>query len=161
MAIIPKKMYNKQVMLLGKYNKLQKDNMIVSYLNKMRRAGLIFMVAEAYAQIGNNHKAIATINSYRKLTGKNMLTENLNGKNLIDSILYDKYEEFAGEGTNYFDLKRTHNKPLARLTLWGEGHSAYISEDDYRWTFPIPKAEYRFNLAEINQNKGWYYTNDK
>lgn len=161
MAIIPKKMYSKQVMLLGKYNKLQKDNMVVSYLNEMRRAGLIFMVAEAYAQIGNNYKAIVTINSYRKLTGKNMLTEKLNGKDLVDSILHDKYEEFVGEGINYFDLKRTHNKPLARLTLWGEGHSAYISEDDYRWTFPIPKAEYRFNLAEINQNKGWYYTNDK
>lgn len=161
MALIPQKINGKDVLLLGKYNKLQKDNKVAPYLNIIRRANLVFMIAEAYAQLNDNNKAVTTINNYRKQTHKALLTYPINRENLIDSILHDKYEEFVGEGVNFFDLKRTHRQPLARLGIGGNKHTANIATNDYRWTFPIPKADYRFNPAYIKQNKGWYYANDK
>ena len=73
---------------------------------------------------------------------------------LLDRILLDKQREFVGEGVNFFDLKRTHLQPLARLSRWGSASNANISVDDYRWTFPIPRSEYRFN-DNVSQNEGW------
>lgn len=29
-----------------------------------------------------------------------------------------------------------------------------VEKDDYRWTFPIPKAEYLYN-ENVSQNEGW------
>ena len=54
----------------------------------------------------------------------------------------------------YFDCKRLHRHPLTRWNIWGQGTSATIASDDYRWTFPIPRSEYRYNEA-VTQNAGW------
>lgn len=156
MALVPRQMDGGEVLLLGKYNKLQKENKQAPYLNVMRRAGLVFMLAESYARLGDSQKAVATLNDYRRQTGKTPLAAETNGEALVDSVLHDKYVEFAGEGANFFDLKRTHRHPLPRLGVWGKSKSARIAPDDYRWAFPLPKAERRFNLANVRQNKGWY-----
>ena len=42
---------------------------------------------------------------------------------------------------------------LKRQSQWGNGIVGSVSPDDYRWTFPIPVSEYRFNKVE--QNPGW------
>ena len=72
---------------------------------------------------------------------------------LLELILTDKQREFAGEGVNFFDLKRTHLAALTRYSQWGISASSTIATTDYRWNFPIPVSEYRFNKVE--QNAGW------
>ena len=102
--------------LFGKYNRANKTNQAIGYINMMRYAGTSNQV-------------------------------------LLQLILTDKQREFAGEGINFFDLKRTHLAALSRQTQWGTGTNNTISTGDYRWCFPIPVSEYRFNRVE--QNAGW------
>lgn len=154
-AIYPFTINQHTQLLLGKYNKVEKDGKLSPYLNVMRRSGIVFIAAEAYARLNQKDKALALLNDYRKLTGNKTLSNQLSNDVLIDSVLADKYKEFAGEGINFFDLKRTHRQPLYRLSVGGKSVSFTISVNDYRWTWPIPKSEYRFN-EQVSQNKGWY-----
>lgn len=79
--------------------------------------------------------------------------DNTTGDALVQAILAEKYKEFVGEGSNYFDLKRTH-ADLNRLSAWGGAATAKISKDDYRWNFPIPASEYKYN-NNVTQNDKW------
>lgn len=120
----------------------------------MRYAGAYFIAAEAYARLKKDNIAIKTINTYLNAEGANPLSEDLTGDELIQSILKEKYKEFVGEGQNYFDLKRTHAETLPRYAAWGNSTRSTIQSTDYRWTFPIPASEYRYNNA-VTQNNGW------
>jgi hypothetical protein len=73
---------------------------------------------------------------------------------LIEAILVEKQKEFAGEGCRLFDLKRL-GRPLKRMTNFGAGTSATIRPDDYRWLFPIPASEYKYNDRITGNNPGW------
>lgn len=139
--------------LFGKYNKVNKKNGTNSYINRMRYAGAYFITAEAYARLGNSSKAIETLNEYLETVGAESIDTSLSGSKLTDRILHEKYKEFAGEGQNYFDLKRTHSD-LKKYGIWGNSVRTTIGATDYRWTFPIPASEYRYNEV-INQNRGW------
>ena len=153
-AIYPKTISGINHNLLGKYNKTNKENGTISYINRMRYAGAYFIAAEAYARLKKDNIAIKTINTYLNAEGANPLSENLTGDELIQSILKEKYKEFVGEGQNYFDLKRTHAEALPRYAAWGNSTRSTIQSTDYRWTFPIPASEYRYNNA-VTQNNGW------
>ena len=65
----------------------------------------------------------------------------------------NKTQNPAYEGTRLWDLKR-RSLPAGRFTLWGQSISSTIKSDDYRWLFPIPKSEYRYNEA-VHQNPDW------
>lgn len=151
--------YNKNILgtereLMGKYNKLNKENANINYVNRMRWAGAYFIAAEAYARMQQDDVAIATINVYLLAIGAQLLDNSLRGDALVKAILHEKYKEFVGEGQNYFDLKRVHTDKLNRLGVWGTSNRSYINKNDYRWTFPIPASEYRYNEA-VEQNEGW------
>lgn len=143
----------KERSLLGKYNRMNRNGTTISYINKMRYAGAYFIAAEAYARNGNESMARATLNKYLTIVGAETVTDEITGTALTDRILNEKFREFAGEGTNWADLKRCH-KSIGRLNRWGTAVSATISADDYRWTFPIPSSEYKYNEG-ITQNEGW------
>lgn len=138
--------------LFGKYNKIRKEGGSISYIDNMRFSALYFMLAESYARLGMDAEARKHINKYLKKVNSPLVKDELVGQNLITRILQEKFKEFSGEGRNYFDLKRLQ-KSLEKKGLWNTSGIS-ISSDDYKWTFPIPNTELRYN--EVQQNDGWF-----
>ena len=89
-----------------------------------------------------------------KAYGAPELDDSLEGDALIEAILEQKQKEFAGEGVRIFDLKRL-GRPLKRMTNFGAGVSSTVSADDYRWLFPIPQSEYKYNDKITQNNPQW------
>lgn len=143
-----------QVATLGKYNRMYYENATVRYVNTLRYSGVCFTVAEAYARDQKPSLAIETVNRLLKAYGAEPMDENLKDDALIEAILSEKQKEFVGEGCRLFDLKRL-GKPLKRMTNFGAGTSAVIQPDDYRWLFPIPASEYKYNDKITQNNPGW------
>lgn len=139
--------------LLGKYNRRNKENLTSSYINQMRYAGVLFIAAEALARSGDSRQARQLLNGYLQQMGATPVADDLEGDRLVSAILLEKQREFAGEGTNLFDLKRTH-AALPRLTRWGTSTATTISATDYRWTWPLSASEYKYN-EQVTQNEGW------
>ena len=139
--------------LMGKYNMMNKQGTQPSYINRMRFAGAYFIAAEAYARNNNEQMARERINHYLQLISANPIGEEVTGDALIEAILTEKFKEFVGEGTNYFDLKRIH-ADVNRLSVWGLAATTKIKSNDYRWTFPIPASEYKYN-NQVSQNEKW------
>ncbi|MBF1562075.1 MAG: RagB/SusD family nutrient uptake outer membrane protein [Prevotella salivae] len=139
--------------LLGKYNRCNKLNQTTAYINTMRYAGAYYIVAEAYCRKGETEAARVLINHYWHCIGVSEAPAGITNQALLELILTDKQREFVGEGVNFFDLKRTHLASLPRYSQWGTSASSSISSTDYRWNFPIPVSEYRFN--NVKQNAGW------
>ena len=98
-------------------------------------------------------QALQMVNRLLSAYGAEPLDDSLEGDALIDAILREKHKEFVGEGVRYFDLKRI-GKPLQRYKNLGSGVSAVIQPDDYRWLFPIPESEYKYNDL-MDQNPKW------
>lgn len=153
-AVYLKEMQGQSRNLLGKYNKTRKENLNTAYINRMRYAGAYFILAEAEARMQQSAAAVATLNTYLKAVNAPLLDDQLRGEALINAILLEKSREFAGEGQNFFDLKRTRPATLPRYAPWGNTIRTVIKADDYRWTLPVPATEYRYNTA-ITQNTGW------
>lgn len=148
-------MSSRTVTGLGKYNRMYYDNIDVRYINTLRYSGICFDVAEACARTDDNSSAIGLVNGLLSAYSASLLPENLSGDELINRIFAEKRKEFAGEGVRLFDLKRL-GKPLARKKLLGNGTDATIQGDDYRWLFPIPQSEYKYN-DNVTQNPEWPY----
>ena len=141
--------------LMGKYNKWNKESKSIQYINVMRYAGAYFIAAEAYSrQTGQEGKAIEKMNEDLEACQATPMEDDLTGTDLIEAIHKEKQKEFAGEGVLYFDLKRLHSGGLSRLSQWGDREDTKIKVDDYRWCFPIPRSEYKYN-ENITQNEGW------
>lgn len=141
--------------LLGKYNRNNKEGSETFYINRMRYSGAVFMAAEAYARMkGEETKGLQLLNEYLQACDAMPLDAQIKGEALIDAVLDQKYKEFFGEGMNFYDLKRTHRNTLPRLDKWGKNTIDVIRPDDYRWTFPIPRSECRYN-TNVTQNNGW------
>jgi hypothetical protein len=119
----------------------------------MRYSGVCFSAAEAYARGEKPQLALQMVNRLLGAYGAELLDESLEGDALIEAILKEKHKEFVGEGVRYFDLKRI-GKPLKRYRNLGSGVSSTIAEDDYRWLFPIPESEYKYNDL-MDQNPEW------
>ncbi len=154
-SVYPLVMSGSERMLAGKYNRNNKKGKTNRYINSMRYAGAGFIAAEAYACMeGQEEKARSLLLDYLKHCGGGSLPGNLSRTDLVQVILREKMKEFSGEGVAYFDYKRLHNRSLERWNTWGQGTNATIRPEDYRWTFPIPRSEYRYNEA-VTQNKGW------
>lgn len=136
----------------GKYNRMRKEKQEIAYINKLRTAGLCFLLAEAYCQDGEHEaQAVAIMNEFLDKRGAAPLDENLRGNVLLRRILTEKWKEFAGEGQRYYDLKH-YRRTL--LSTWAVNAGKTVPADDYRWTFPIPKEEYLYN-DNVEQNDGW------
>lgn len=153
-TVFPKTMAGAERLLLGKYNKINKTGSNTMYLNRMRYAGAYFIAAECYARLNEKEKALATINRYLRAINAREIAATITGEELVHAILHEKYKEYVGEGQNYFDLKRTHTDNLKKQGIWGNTSKTTIDKNDYRWTFPIPASEFRYN-EQITQNNGW------
>lgn len=147
---------DKQVMLLGKYCKMRRENIIPDSYTKIRVAGLVFLCAEAYTKIGNDKKALEILNHFLSFRGSSLLPKTLMGSELLESILDEKQKEFIGEPERFYDLKRN----LKNVRKFTSTSSYEINHDDYRWTLPIPLSEIKHNI-KITQNKGWESINIK
>lgn len=141
------------VRALGKYNRMYYENTSVRYINTLRYSGVCFAAAEAYARDEKPELAVAMVNRLLEAYGADLLDESLEGEALIEAILKEKQKEFVGEGVRYFDLKRL-GKPLQRQKALGAGVSSTVMQDDYRWLFPIPESEYKYNDM-MDQNPEW------
>lgn len=142
-------------MLSGKYNRNNKTGHNNRYAIAMRYAGALFIAAEAWAHSGKERQALQLVNNYLTECQAPLLDTTLTKDNAIQSILQEKAKEFAGEGQNIFDIKRSANRTLLRWATWGKG-SPYttIAADSYKWALPIPNSEYKYN-PNIIQNEGW------
>jgi hypothetical protein len=149
----PYQMSSGQVRALGKYNRMYYENTTVRYINTLRYSGVCFAAAEAYACDEKPALAIAMVNRLLGAYGAALLDDSLEGDALIEAILEEKHKEFVGEGVRYFDLKRLA-KPLQRHKNLGAGVSSTVKPDDYRWLFPIPESEYKYNDL-MDQNPEW------
>ncbi len=155
LSVYPLVMSGKERLLFGKYNRMNKEEKNTRYVNTMRYAGACFIAAEAYARLeGQESQARLLMNQYMKQCGLQPLPETLSGDALLDVILHEKMKEFVGEGVAYFDCKRVQKTSMKRYNTWGDSEAAEIKVSDYRWTFPIPRSEYRYNEA-VTQNEGW------
>ena len=144
--------------LFGKYNLNNKTGRKNTYLNAMRYSGAYFIAAEAYSHLeGMGGKARQLMNEYLEYCHAELLPETLDGDALTQAIIQEKLKEFVGEGVVYFDYKRLHRQSLPRYNKWGKMTTTQIDKDNYRWTFPIPKSEYK-NNQNVNQNEGWPMT---
>ena len=139
--------------LLGKYNLRNKKGLTNTYIDQTRYASALYIAAEAQARTGKENEARQLVNDYLNNLGATPIADTVSGEELTQAILHEKEKDFAGEGRNWFDLKRTAS-PLPRLKRWGTATSTTISPDDYRWTFPIPSSEYKYNES-VTQNPGW------
>ena len=149
----PYQMTTGQVRALGKYNRMYYENTTVRYINSLRYSGVCFAAAEAYARDEKPSQAIAMVNRILGSYGTELMDGSLDGDALIEAILAEKQKEFVGEGVRYFDLKRL-GKPLKRHKNLGSGVSSTVQPDDYRWLFPIPESEYKYNDL-MDQNPEW------
>lgn len=149
----PMTMGEAERVLLGKYNRRNKLGQTISYINQFRYAGVLFIAVEALARSGEEGEARQLLNGYLAEMGAPTIATDVNGTALIEAILLEKAKEFAGEGVSWFDLKRTQTS-LPRLSRWGASVSATIASSDYRWSFPIPSSEYKYN-ENVTQNEGW------
>ena len=152
--IYPYTMAGESRNLFGKYNKNNREGEANTYVDMMRYAEAYFIAAEAYCREGDESLGISKINHYLSLCEANLIPTTLSGEELINRIIAEKLNEFVGEGVNYFDLKRLGDRDLVRYTAWGKSLYSTIKKDNYKWTFPIPASEYRYNEA-VSQNDGW------
>ncbi len=158
--VYPFEMDDVERSLLGKYNLNNKEGKGNSYMNTFRYAGAYFIAAEAYSRMnGQSAKALSKVNHYLSLCGAEPLSASLKDKALTEAILVEKLKEFVGEGVSYFDWKRAHLL-LPRYSRWGGHEESVVRPDDYRWTFPIPASEYKFN-ENVTQNEGWPLNRNK
>lgn len=146
-------MGGRTVRQMGKYNKMYYDKQDVRYINTLRWSGVLFTACEALLLDGQTSQARHLLNLFLAARGVDGVSEDLDDGELMEAVLSEKQKEFAGEGTRLWDLKR-RSLPAGRFTLWGQSISSTIQSDDYRWLFPIPKSEYRYNEA-VHQNPDW------
>lgn len=133
--------------LLGKYRFSVEDTKPKD-INVLRLAEVYFILAEAYYRQPNRELSYKYIENILKARNTQVFPKD--DKEMLKKILLEKQKEFVGEGIRFFDLKRCKNELLKDL---GNGIKVKISPNDYRWTFPIPRAENRYN--NIIQNKNW------
>lgn len=109
----------------GKYNLANKRGMEIKYIDNIRIQEAIFIASESLAAMHKDKAARDMLNRYLSVCGT-PISEDLEGPGLVCRIMAEKYKEFAGEGRNFFDLKRR-----------GEYGREVI--------FPIPQSESKYN----------------
>lgn len=138
---------------MGKYNKMYYDKQDVRYINTLRWSGVLFTACEAHLLDGQTAQARHLINLFLAIRGVKTVSETVDAEELMETVLSERQKEFAGEGTRLWDLKR-RSLDVQRYKTYGQRVSATIKAGDYRWLFPIPRSEYRYNEA-VHQNPDW------
>ncbi|HBG42451.1 MAG TPA: RagB/SusD family nutrient uptake outer membrane protein [Porphyromonadaceae bacterium] len=124
----------------------------------MRKAEMVLIEAEAYAEQDESVKAIAKLNELRQQRGA--ATPDLSGfskEQLVEEILAERRKELFGEGFGLYDIKR-RQKSVERKEATGlvpgtdipvKGHTVlkfpkekeYFSKNSPYYIFAIPESE--------------------
>lgn len=154
---VPFTMDGSSRMLWGKYNFMNRHQPPIEFKETLdlRATEALFIKAECLARLGQTDNARNTLNEWLKTLKASEIDAKISGEALIEKILFLKMQEFRGEGTSFFDAKRTR-KPMPRYDKTGKSLGFAIQTSDPRWTWPIPKEEIRTN-DKVTQNPGWEY----
>ena len=154
---IPFTFPNGQAALLwGKYNYMNRNNIEFKVTYDLRLSEALFIAAESLAVLGRDGQAHELLNEWLKSLGCHDIPASLAGDNLVKHILRLKMQEFRGEGTSYFDMKRWH-RAAARFNADGTKGSVRIEPSDFRWVWPLPMAEVRTSNGKVHQNPEWTF----
>ena len=136
----------RDVYLVNKYpntsNPADKDDTKV-----LRYADVLLILAEAYANLGDDASARQWLNEVVKNRVAGFAGYTSSGAQLKADIITERRKEFAFEGYRYWDLMRlnlpitNHTKSQNPLVV------TTIAVDDTRRIFPIPQAE-----LDVNEN---------
>jgi hypothetical protein len=143
------------------YDEADEDGNIVplkggntAFRSTFRAAELYLNAAEAAARLGDDAKAKGYLLQLMEkrftadgFTAKKQAVDAMQGEALINEILNERFRELAFEGHRWFDLRRT-TRPQIIKTL--ERGTFTLSQDDARYTIPIPKDAITSNPGLLN-----------
>lgn len=113
-------------------------------LKLIRVPELYLILAESYAKLSENTKAITALNTLRANRGIGAYESG--SEPLLDAILKERRKELVFEGFRFTDLKR-----LEQGFTRTDGSS--MSPNDTRYALPIPQLE--IDRSGIEQNQGY------
>ncbi len=137
---------------LGKYKTThtanEARNMVLS-----RNTESYFILIESLIEQNKVEQARNYLNIFLSTVNNPPLSTELSQNSLRLIMRHEKQKEFIGEKINFFDLKRWEVS-IARYQTDSNNRLSTISNTDYRWTWPIPDSEMRYN-NRATQNEGW------
>ena len=131
-----------------------------------RLAELYLIAAEASYQLNDENEANKYLNALRKTRIKDYADAASTGVTLFNNIKAERKKELFAEGFRFYDLKRWHegftryashdeNPKLDGIVVNSTRKVSYVV-DDYRFTWPIPKAELDANPQIKGQQNAGY-----
>lgn len=128
-----------------------------------RASELYLIVAEGYANIGQEELANFYLSSIQSQRIRNYRNKTYSGVDLIAEIYDERHRELLGEGFRMADLKRWNMGFTRGETQYGADAFVYslnsqlsYEADDYRLVWPIPKDELDANpQIKGQQNPGY------
>jgi hypothetical protein len=112
----------------------------------IRKSEMHLNRAEANYHLKNESAALTELNAFKALRGLPEVT--LEGNELLEEILLERFKEFAFEGQRFFDLKR-YGRGIIKTTP-----AVNLSFEDFKILPPIPQREVDGN-PNLKQNKGY------
>lgn len=121
------------------------------------------IAAEAAAEVGQESKANRYLNDLKARRMNGYTSEQQTGEVLINRIREERQRELFGEGFRFGDLKRwglgferSEGQDNSVINTNGNVHRVSYQPDDYRFVWPIPKAELDANpQLKPQQNPGY------
>jgi len=128
-----------------------------------RLAELYLIAAEAYYHANNTAEASNMLNALRSKRIENWENTTYGGANLLTEIQLERTRELCGEGFRLWDLRRWKQGFTRGATqedymfMFGDGYSNHsVQAGDYRFIWPIPKAETDQNIQLRDQQNPGY-----
>jgi hypothetical protein len=117
-----------------------------------RYSDALLLLAEAYAELGNEADAAKYLNLIRVKRGAESYPGKIEtGSTIKDAIFYERAKELMGEGTHYFDLVRTRRIMNRNFT------DNPLTSDKFNrggWTWPIDPSALT-NNPYMSLNSYW------
>jgi len=137
---------------LGKYKREHTDHSMRNIVLS-RNTESYFILIESLIEQGRLGEATNYLNDFLDSVNEEKIEINQSMSSLRLIMQKQKQKEFIGEKINFFDLKRW-NLSSIRYLPDSNNKLSTISKTDYRWTWPIPNSELRYNPNAI-QNEEW------
>ncbi|AJH15048.1 RagB/SusD family nutrient uptake outer membrane protein [Myroides profundi] len=138
--------------LLGKYKTEYKDfsqrNIVLS-----RNTESYFILIESLIEQGKLSEATQYLNTFLTAVNCPLIEQGQSRSSLYLIMQSEKQKEFIGEKINLFDLKRWNVESIRYLPD-SNNRLSTVANTDYRWTWPIPDSELRYNPNAV-QNERW------
>lgn len=144
---------------------LSTDNWYTNISEPFMIAEQYLIAAEAYLEDGNAPEAAKYLNALRSSRIQGYVDETFSDTGDLRQAIHDeRTKELVGEGFHFYDLKRwklgfdrSHTEQVAGVQLAVPYFSELkIEAGDYRFTWPIPKAEIDANpQLKDEQNPGY------